>query len=172
MLDLQSFGKAIFGYDTSGETHSPDTGNMSAFDLDFTEDIGSPINPDVPAVETYPDNIGALLKQIEINTRKPPEPHVYEQYIWTFPASMAGEQSFSAHEDHKYIFITRTPRAISVYAGIGRTLYLGALAIGQAMSAKLPFPTRGITIEWASTANANEQIAIIFSSERLEVDII
>jgi hypothetical protein len=161
----------LFRVDTAGVKDSPDLGNMAINQLPPIADIGTSINPDVPAHETFPDNIGELLEKIEINTRKNADPRVWEEFVFTFKAA-AGETTFYAHTDAKYIFISRTPLALNVYGGAGRSLYLGSLPIGKAMSVKLPFAMNGLLIEWTGGLTGTEQIKVIFSSERLEVDII
>jgi hypothetical protein len=163
-----------FRIDDKGTTVSPDLGRMAVKGdpypgvADEFEFVG--YDPDKPAVEPVDDNIIAILKDIRGALRNPPKANPFWfQHIKTLPNIDNGEITIQTSEEFRHIWVAKAPRALNVYAGLGKSLFLISLAVGESMRASLPFAVNGVTIDWL-TAGGAHQITVITSSEKLEVD--
>lgn len=163
-----------FRIDQSGQTVSPDLGKMAIVGdpypgvADEFEFAG--FNPDKPAVRTTDDDIISILKDIRKHLVNPPKanPFWFER-ILQLPNVDNSEQSIQSTEQFRHIWVAKAPRALNVYAGLGKSLFVGSLAVGESLRVSLPFPSQGVTLDWA-TAGGSHYVTVVMSSEKLEID--
>lgn len=167
----------VFRIDTSGQTLSPDRGNMAADRFPGVTNVGDldvnefqPPNYDTPAFPVEAETLMDVLKDIRRNTSKPPREPIYFTSVFQIP-EVAGEKSIRVQNPFKYLSVLRAPRDLNVYAGEGKTLFLATLPEGKSLTAELPFEINGVTIEWAEAVGEVGQVTVVMASEKTEVSI-
>lgn len=163
-----------FRIDQTGQTVSPNLGQLAIQGdpypgvADEMEFIG--FNPDKPAVEQHDDDIISILKDIRSAIRNPPKlnPFWFERVL-QLPNVDNGEMSVQSTEPFKHIWVARAPRVLNVYAGLGKSLFVGSLVVGESLRVSLPFQSQGVTLDWA-TAGGLHFVTVVLSSEKLEID--
>lgn len=130
-------------------------------------------DPDVPAVPAPEESIFSLLR--EIRDRLPTD-RVGNKVMMTLVQTLgtaAGEKTFAHKPQWRYFYISNpTARAINVYLGVGRVLFLGTIPAGRTMRGEMPFPQDDLTITWDAGASSTEQITVILSSGKIDVSVI
>lgn len=132
----------------------------------------------VPEDANYPelvpenDDILAILRDIRnlLRSHKKLPPFFAEQ-IKTLPALANSSLTIEATEQFRTIWIPRTPRAIIVYAGMGRALPIASLDAGESLRATLPYPVQGVTVEWTTAAQI-DYLHILLTSESMSVEVV
>lgn len=128
-----------------------------------------PPDPDRTAFIEHRRDIPELLEQIEANTRKPePEGVIWVQRSVRIPAS-AGELTVNFGTEARFLFLPESPRAIRVYVGESKGLYLAALAVGQTLQAEVPVATHGLFIEY--DAGTEAYLNVYLSSKKVDVNV-
>jgi hypothetical protein len=164
----------VLRIDGSKTTISPDLGRM-AIDgdpypgvADEMEFVG--FDPDKPAVQQHDDDIISILKDIRNAIRNPVKlnPFWFER-ILQLPNVDNSEISVQSTEPFKHIWVARAPRVLNVYAGLGKSLFVGSLSVGESLRVSLPFQSQGVTLDWA-TAGGNHYVTVVMSSEKLEIE--
>lgn len=168
---------ALFRFDSSGQTLSPDRGNMAIDYFPGVANVGEPgVNefhapaPDVPAYPVETETLMDVLKDIRENTRKPPKNPVFFTEVFDIPA-VAGEKSVRIQNPFKYLTVSRAPRDLNVFAGEGKAYFLATLPEGKTLTAELPFEINGVTIEWGEAVGETGQIVVIMASEETVIRI-
>lgn len=168
-------------FDLSGETRSGGlgAGYYAAIESDEkfpgiseTGDPSDRPDPDVPAVPAPDEHVISLLRQIRDRLTKP-EPHqVWMTQVFTMTTT-AAQKTFAHKPTWRYFYLSNpTTRAVNVYLGAGSTLFLGTVPAGKTMRGEMPFAQDDITVTWAAGGTDQEQITIILSSGKIDVQIV
>jgi len=170
-----------FRFDLSGQTRSPDLGagywDQVAEDKKFpgispTGDPGDFPDPDVPAVAAPDKTVLNLLEQIRDRLPVPDTRKVWISLVQTM-TTVGAEYTFSHAQEWTYFFLSNpTTRPVNVYLGRGRTLFLGTLPAGKNMVGDMPFGQHDLTVTWAAGGTSDEQLSVILSTGKIDVEIV
>ena len=137
-----------------------------------TGDLGDFPDPDIPAVPAPDKTVLNLLEQIRDRLPIPDHRTIWMSFTQTLTTA-AAEFVFFHEADWKYFFLSNpTTRAINVYLGRGQSLFLGTIPAGRNMVGEMPFGQRELTVTWAAGGTATEQISLIVSSGKIDIEII
>lgn len=140
--------------------------------ISTTGDVSDFPDPDVPALPSPDEDMFSLLRQIRDRLPASHADVIWMTFVETLGAA-AGSKTFRYRPEWRYFYLSNpTARAVSVYLGAGKTLFLGTLPAGKSMRGEMPFPQDDLTVTWAADASATDQITLIVSSGKIDITIV
>lgn len=137
-----------------------------------TGDVSDMPDPDVPAVPAPNKTVPNLLEQIRDRLPVPDHRTIWMSFTQTLTTA-AAEFVFSHPQTWRYFFLSNpTTRALNVYLGRGKSLFLGTVPAGKNMVGEMPFGQNDLTVTWDAGGTATEQISLIVSSGKIDIEIV
>ncbi|MGI8403362.1 MAG: hypothetical protein ACR2OE_01085 [Thermomicrobiales bacterium] len=141
---------------------------------DAYPEVGAGFEPPDPTIKALPRHEPSTIDLLEaiknaVESAIQHDDPVYATRIVSAGAG-AGEQAVYAARDFRHLFVPNVPRTVNVYAGVGRTFFLGQVTAGKSLNATIPIAVDGVFLVWQAGAN-NDQFTVYMTSEPLLVTI-